>query len=125
MKREQSQRCAHGQHTSACLALVWRVYMCQATPLAYPLHPVCTLPRPCSGANCTDESHHHHHEEAAAPTTSAVHNDLVTSLSFQFDGEMDIDKVRSVCMYLYPLLSPRQNWLRSLALLGSLCPHML
>ncbi|PNW71216.1 hypothetical protein CHLRE_16g692901v5 [Chlamydomonas reinhardtii] len=46
----------------------------------------------CAGANCSHESHkheHHHHEEEK----KVVHDDRVSSVSFQFDGEMDLDKV--------------------------------
>ncbi|KAG2441512.1 hypothetical protein HXX76_003134 [Chlamydomonas incerta] len=51
-----------------------------------------------TGPDCTHESHkhdhahahdHHHHEEVK----KAVHDDRVSSVSFQFDGEMDLDKV--------------------------------
>ncbi|GIL74605.1 hypothetical protein Vretimale_2159 [Volvox reticuliferus] len=55
----------------------------------------------CSGANCEHESHKHvhahahvhEHEHAVAEAKQLKHDDRVSSVSFQFDGEMDIDKV--------------------------------
>ncbi|GIL48387.1 hypothetical protein Vafri_4646 [Volvox africanus] len=57
----------------------------------------------CSGAGCTHESHkhghahahahEHEHEHAATESNQPKHDDRVSSISFQFDGEMDIDKV--------------------------------
>ncbi|GLC59688.1 hypothetical protein PLESTB_001522700 [Pleodorina starrii] len=55
----------------------------------------------CSGADCGHESHKHDHAHAhshghgaeAAQQAHPVHDDRVSSVSFQFDGEMDIDKV--------------------------------
>ncbi|KAG2485498.1 hypothetical protein HYH03_015771 [Edaphochlamys debaryana] len=50
----------------------------------------------CSGANCSHESHDHDHKHAhdhAHEAPAPVHDDRVSSVSLQFDGEMDIDKV--------------------------------
>eukprot|EP00798_Chlamydomonas_sp_ICE-L_P029166 gene29166-32388_t len=59
----------------------------------------------CSGSDCTDESHNHRHDDCtdeshnhghehshseAAPVKK-MHNDKVTSVSLEFDGDMDLE----------------------------------
>ncbi|PNH00392.1 COBW domain-containing protein 1, partial [Tetrabaena socialis] len=46
----------------------------------------------CAGPACGHESHKHDHEHAAPAAAAPVHDDRISSVSFQFDGEMDLDK---------------------------------
>lgn len=52
----------------------------------------------CSGSDCTHESHahehkHHHHEHKK-------HDDKVTSIALEFDGDMDLDMINYTLKYL-------------------------